>query len=133
MRKLPYVLAAAALSSLALSASPTSASPLASGLTNATVSEVHEDRVQKVHGWHCRKRYGSYRGHKWWHQHWRACQDYDPTIGFVDDDEDDDGRLKSKKHTKSKKHATSKKHTKHTKSKSKKHKKRKKSKKHKKK
>jgi hypothetical protein len=125
MQRPPYLLAAAVLSSLALSAGPSSASPLASGLANAIISEVHQDRVQKVHGWHCRKRFGWYRGHKWWHQHWRACQDYDPTIGFVDDDEDDDGRLKSKKRTKSTKHATtSKKHTKHTKSK--KHKKRKK-------
>jgi hypothetical protein len=123
MRKLPYVLATAALSSLALSTSPTSASPLASGLANATVSEVHEDRVQKVHGWHCRKRYGWFRGHKWWHRHWRACRSYDPAVGFVDDNEDDDGHLKSTKHT------TSKKHAKHKKPK--KHKKRKKPKKHK--
>jgi hypothetical protein len=128
MQKPPYAFAAAVLSSLALSASPSSAIPLASGLARVTVSEVHEERVQKVHSWHCRKRYGWYRGHKWWHQHWLACRYYGPTNRFVDDDEDDDGHLKSKKHTKSKKQATSKKHTK-----SKKHKKRKKSKKHKKK
>jgi hypothetical protein len=131
MQKLPYVFAAAVFCSLALSASPSSAIPLVNGFARAPVSEVHEDRVQKVHSWHCHKRYGLYRGHKWWHQHWLACQYYGPTNRFVDDDEDNDGHLKSKKHTKSKKQATSKKHTKHTKSK--KHKKRKKSKKHKKK
>lgn len=131
MEKLPYVLAAAVLSSLALSASPSSASPLGSGFANATMAEVHENRVQKAHGRHCRKRYGWFRGHKWWHRHWRACRYYDPAIGLVDDDEDDDGLSRSKKHTTSKKHATSKKHTKSKKSK--KHKKRKKTTKHKKK
>jgi hypothetical protein len=75
MRSLPYLIAAAAISGLALSAAPSSASPLASGLTsgNATLPEISEGLVQKVHGYHCRKRFGWYRGDKYWHRHPRAC------------------------------------------------------------
>jgi hypothetical protein len=72
MRKLPYLFAVAAVSGLALSANPGSASPLAGGLTSgaAAVPEMGEGLVQKVHGWHCRKRWSRYRG---WHRHRRAC------------------------------------------------------------
>jgi hypothetical protein len=76
MRKIPYLLAAAAISGFALSATPGIASPLAGGLTsgNVTVPEASEGLVQKVHGWHCRKRWSRYRG---WHRHRRACyRDY---------------------------------------------------------
>jgi hypothetical protein len=111
MRKLPYVFAAAALASLTLSAGPGSASPLTGSLaTGAAVPEFNEGLVQKVHGWHCRKRYGWYRGHKWWHRHRRACDDYDddhyggyypgPSIGFGFygfDDDDHHGGYKYKK------------------------------------
>jgi hypothetical protein len=78
MRRLPYLIAAAAISGLALSAAPTSASPLASGLTdgNATMPEMNEGLVQKVHGWHCRAKKGWYRGDRYWHRHRRACRDY---------------------------------------------------------
>jgi hypothetical protein len=75
MRRLTYLFAAAAISGLALSAGPGSANPLASGLTsgNATLPEISEGLVQKVHGYHCRKRFGWYRGDKYWHRHRRAC------------------------------------------------------------
>jgi hypothetical protein len=126
MRKLSYLFAATALYSLTLLINPISASPLASGLTDATLPEVYKGRVQKVHNWHCRKRYGWFHGEKGWHRHWRACWYYDPGIATVDDDEDEDGELKSTKHTISTKHANHKKSKKH-----KKFKKRKKSKKHK--
>jgi hypothetical protein len=108
MRKLPYLFAAAALGGLALSISPGSASPLASGLAaGVTGPELNEGLVQKVHGWHCRKRYGWYHGHKWWHRHRRACDDYDyrpgiygPGIGlnfFFSDDDDHHHRYKKKR------------------------------------
>ena len=73
MRKIPYLLAAAAISGFALSATPGIASPLAGGLTsgNVTVPEASEGLVQKVHRYHCRKRYSHRRG---WHRHRRACQ-----------------------------------------------------------
>jgi hypothetical protein len=77
MNKLPLLAAAAAISGLAFTAGPSSASPLAGGLTNGTLPELNEGLVQKVHGWHCRKRYGWYHHHKYWHRHRRACDDYD--------------------------------------------------------
>ena len=75
MRRIPYLLAAAAISGFALSATPGIASPLAGGLTseNVTVPEASEGFVQKVHGWHCRARKGWFRGHRYWHRHRRAC------------------------------------------------------------
>jgi hypothetical protein len=77
MRKLPLLAAAAAISGLAFAAGPSVASPLAGGLTNGSLPGLNEGLVQKVHGWHCRKRYGWYHGHKYWHRHRRACGDYD--------------------------------------------------------
>jgi hypothetical protein len=76
MRKLPLLMAAAAIGALGFTAGPSMASPLAGGLTNGTLPELNEGLV-KVHGWHCRKRYGWYRHHKYWHRHRRACDDYD--------------------------------------------------------
>jgi hypothetical protein len=73
MKKL--LLAAAAISGLAF-ATPSSASPLASGaaIGNNTIPTANEGLVQKVHGWHCRRKYTNRRG---WHRHRRACNDYD--------------------------------------------------------
>jgi len=78
MRKLPCIIAAAALSGLTLG-SPAVANPLAGGLAGGStaVPELNEGLVQKVHGWHCRARKGWYHGHKRWHRHRRACYDYD--------------------------------------------------------
>lgn len=78
MRKLPCIIAAAALSGLTLG-SPAVANPLAVGLAGGStaVTELNEGLVQKVHGWHCRARKGWYHGHKRWHRHRRACYDYD--------------------------------------------------------
>jgi hypothetical protein len=76
MRKLPLLMAAAAIGALGFTAGPSMASPLAGGLTNGTLPELNEGLVQKVHGWHCRKRYGWFRGHKYRHRHRRACDDY---------------------------------------------------------
>jgi hypothetical protein len=85
MRKIPYLLAAAAISGFALSATPGNASPLAGGLTsgNVTVPEASEGLVQKVHGYHCRKKYSNRRG---WHRHRRACH----RTYYYDDYYDDD-------------------------------------------
>ena len=115
MRKLPYLAAAAAISSLVLAANPASANPLASGLTDRSLSTVKLDDglVQKVHRWHCRKRFGWFRGHKRWHRHWRACDDYDYhpyglgvvpffSFQFFDDDDDHRHRRKFRRHRKHK-------------------------------
>ncbi len=98
MRKLTYLAAAAAISSLALAANPASANPLAGGLTDRNLStvELNDGLVQKVHRWHCRKRFGWFRGHRRWHRHWRACDDDHvgfgvvPFFSFTIFDDDDD-------------------------------------------
>jgi hypothetical protein len=79
MRKLTHLFAAAAIAGLASMTSASSASPIGAGLSdlNAVPSVASDDLVQKVHRWHCRKRYGWYRGHKYWHRHRRACYDDD--------------------------------------------------------
>jgi hypothetical protein len=79
MRKLSYLLAIAAVGGLTSLSSPSQAGPVAAGLAGAqaTVPAVSDDLVQKVHRWHCRRRYGWFRGHKRWHRHRRACYDYD--------------------------------------------------------
>lgn len=81
MRKLPYLCAAAALSGLALFSAPGSATPVASGLATGgtAVPTLTQDLVQKVHGWHCRKRWSKRAG---WHRHRRACYD---DYGYYDD------------------------------------------------
>src|SRR5688500_4371354 len=109
MRKLPYLVAAAAIGGMALTAGPSFANPLAGGLTNGITmaAELDDGLVQKVHRWHCSRRFGWYRGHKRWHRHWRACDDYDdyghyggPNVSFgvfIGDDDDHDGRRFKKK------------------------------------
>jgi|RhiMetdeSRZDD1v2_1073273.scaffolds.fasta_scaffold285158_2 hypothetical protein len=79
MRKLTYLFAVAALGGLASLSSPGQASPLSAGLAGAQATEpaLSDELVQKVHRWHCRKRYGWYHGHKRWHRHRRACYDND--------------------------------------------------------
>ena len=76
MRNLKYLLAAAVLGSLMTLPQSGSASPLAAGLTSSgsPTSEITDSLVQKVHGFHCVKRKGWYRGNRWWHRHPRACQ-----------------------------------------------------------
>jgi hypothetical protein len=79
MRKLSYVFAVAALGGLTSLAPASSAGPIAGEMArvNGAVPVASEGLIQKVHGWHCRRRYGWYHGHKYWHRHRRACYDYD--------------------------------------------------------
>ena len=69
------LLTVAAISGLAF-AIPSLASPLANGLGIAknAIPTANEGFVQKVNGWHCRRKYGKRSG---WHRHRRACSDYD--------------------------------------------------------
>lgn len=85
MRKLTSLFAAAAIVGLASLTSASSASPIGAGLSglDAVPSIASDDLVQKAHGWHCRKRYGWYRGHKYRHRHRRACYD-DDYYGYDD-------------------------------------------------
>jgi hypothetical protein len=107
MRKLSYVFAIAA-------------GPLAGGLAGAeSMAAVGGNLVQKVHSWHCRKRYGWYRGHKRWHRHSRACyESYDyyddyypypfvyggPFFSFYFDDDDHHRRRHHRRHYRKRKH-----------------------------
>jgi hypothetical protein len=106
MHKLVYAFAIVAVSGLTSFAASSSATPITGGLAlNGAVPIMDSDGlVQKVHGWHCRKRYGWYHGHKYWHRHRRACDDYDyryspgyatPFFGFYFDN---DGRRHRRKH-----------------------------------
>ena len=76
MQTLKYLFAAAALGSLVALPQSSSASPLGVGLTSAgpATSEVTDGLVQKVHGYHCGKRRGWYRGDRRWHRHRKACK-----------------------------------------------------------
>jgi hypothetical protein len=90
---------------------------VAAGLAGAKtmIPAVGENSVQQVHGWHCRKRYGWYRGHKYWHRHWRACEDddysyynpyafYGAPFFFYFDDDDGHKRRRHKHRRYKKKH-----------------------------
>jgi hypothetical protein len=86
MRNLICLLAGAALGSVLALPQSGSASPLATSLVAAgsETALITDHSIQKVHGWHCVRKKGWYRGEKVWHRHRRACyEDYD--------DEYDDG------------------------------------------
>jgi hypothetical protein len=80
MHKLSYLLVAAAIGGFAISAGPGSANPLISKMTgpNASVPEVSDGLVQKVHGWHCGRKWSKRLGR---HRHRRACYDNDYSYG----------------------------------------------------
>jgi hypothetical protein len=83
MKKLNCFLAVAAMSGLAFAATPASASPLTSGINlgNSAVPQMDEGMVQKVHGWHCRRKWSKRLGK---HRHRRACNDYDNYSSYDD-------------------------------------------------
>jgi hypothetical protein len=85
MSNFKYLLAAAALGSFVGFPQTGAAAPLAGNLA-AGVPTIADELVQKVHGWHCRKRKGWYHGHRVWHRHRRACYD----DSYYDDDYYDD-------------------------------------------
>lgn len=40
----------------------------------ASAEQGANNNIHKVHGFHCRGRYGWRHGRKRWHKHWRACR-----------------------------------------------------------
>jgi hypothetical protein len=87
MRHLKYLLAAAALGSIVALPQAGSAGPLPGGLlAGSSIPALDDGLVQKVHGYHCRKRKGWYHGHRVWHRHYRACH----RQRYYDDDYYDD-------------------------------------------
>jgi hypothetical protein len=79
MRNLKHVFAAAILGCVIVLPQTGSAGPLAAslGAASSTIPVIADGPIQKVHGWHCSRRYGWYKGRKWRHRHIRACDDYD--------------------------------------------------------
>ena len=98
MRYCRYFFAVAVLGGMIILPQTGSGSPLAASLTAAgsTTPLTVDSLIQKVHGWHCAKKKGWYKGDKVWHRHRRACyetQDYD------DDYFDEDFRYSRRRQT----------------------------------
>ena len=72
MRSLKYLLAAAAIGGIMALPQTSSASPLASGLgiANSGTPAIADGLVQKVHGWHCSRKWSKRLGK---HRHRKAC------------------------------------------------------------
>jgi X-X-X-Leu-X-X-Gly heptad repeat protein len=72
MRHFNYVFAVAAMGSFMALAQTGSASPLASGLgsANSGTPAIADGLVQKVHGWHCSRKWSKRLGK---HRHRKAC------------------------------------------------------------
>jgi hypothetical protein len=89
MRNLKYVFAVAVIGGLMALPQTSSANALASGLGSLgnEIPAMADGLLQKVHGWHCRKRKGWFRGDRVWHRHRKACYDY----SYYDDDDYDYG------------------------------------------
>ena len=89
MRSLRILTAAAAMSGMLVLPHAGWANPLAANLhavgSTTTLSSTN-DRVLNVHGWHCAKKRGWYKGDKVWHRHRRACYESQ----YDDDPYDDD-------------------------------------------
>jgi hypothetical protein len=87
MRNLKYLLAAAAVGSLLALPQTSSASPLATGLgtANTGTPAIADEFVQKVHGWHCSRKWSKRLGK---HRHRRAC--YERRRYYDNDYYDDD-------------------------------------------
>jgi hypothetical protein len=89
MRYPRHLFIAAAVGGVILLPHAGSASPLMTSLAaaGATTPLFVDSPIQKVHGWHCSRKKGWYKGDRVWHRHRRACyetQDYDNE--YFDDD-----------------------------------------------
>jgi hypothetical protein len=89
MRSLRYLTAATALGGMLVLPQTGWTSPLLTSLpaVGSTAPVIADGPVLKVHGWHCAKKKGWYKGDKVWHRHRRACYEsqYDDD-DFYDDD-----------------------------------------------
>jgi hypothetical protein len=87
MRYLRHLFIAAAVGGVIILPQAGSASPLVASLAAAdsTTPLIVDSLIQKVHGWHCSRRKGWYKGDKVWHRHRRACYE----TQYDDDDYDD--------------------------------------------
>lgn len=88
MRYCRYFFAVAVLGGMIILPQTGSGSPLAASLTaTGSTTPLIDSLIQKVHGWHCAKKKGWYKGDKVWHRHRRACyetQVYDDDYYYDD-------------------------------------------------
>jgi hypothetical protein len=90
MRYWRYLFAAAVLGGVIVVPQTGSAGPLLASLA-ATASKtplIANSLIQKVHGWHCSRKKGWYKGDRVWHRHRRACNEsqvYDDDDYYDDD------------------------------------------------
>jgi hypothetical protein len=79
MRKLAYTFAIAAVSGLTSFAASTLAMPVTSGVVSdgAVLIMDGDGLVQKVHGFHCKRKRGPFNRTYGLHRHFRACDRYD--------------------------------------------------------
>lgn len=107
MRKLANAFAISAVSGLTSFAASSLATPVPGLVPGLAAPIVQDDNIfHKVHLWqdrlHCRKRYGLYRGRKYRHRHWEACDEHfggDPGtfFGFYRDNDHDYDQPKRRK------------------------------------
>jgi hypothetical protein len=86
MRNLRYFTAAAAMGGMLVLSNTVWASPVTATLPIGSATPPIADDLIHIHGWHCAKKKGWYKGDKVWHRHRRACYEN------YDDDYDDDYR-----------------------------------------
>jgi hypothetical protein len=80
MRTLRHLFAAMAVGCVTVFPATGSASPLATSLPAAgsVTPLIADNLIEQIHGWHCDRRRGWYKGKRRWHSHPRACyDDYD--------------------------------------------------------
>lgn len=85
MRNLIYVVAAIVGGLVVLPQAGSTGALTSLGAAAPQIPVMSGGLVQKVHGWHCSKKKGWYKGDKVWHRHRRAC--YESQV--YDDDDDD--------------------------------------------
>jgi len=90
MRYWRYFLAAAVLGGATTLSHTSWADPLAASLAVGSKGASADNLVLEVHGWHCSRKKGWYKGDRVWHRHRRACQE---TLVYDDEYFDEDFRL----------------------------------------
>jgi hypothetical protein len=87
MRSLRYFISAAAMGGMLVLSNTVWANPVTATLhTVGFATPLIADDLIHIHGWHCTKKKGWYKGEKVWHRHRRACyENYDDDYDYDDD------------------------------------------------
>lgn len=89
MRCSSYFFAAALLGGVITFPHTGWANPLATSLAFGSKGASADNLILDIHGWHCSRKKGWYKGDKVWHRHRRACSE---TLVYDDDYFDEDFR-----------------------------------------